>query len=177
MRSFRTISSPQSRLLYYDRTSERSEQGFRFGVRPLPRQLLPATCRKHKCRVRQGCRERPLLSAAVPDAALPPPSLGSYLLHPCSRQSLRQVCNRAILARSPCLGNCSRRCSTSCIHAVVSPSGKAAQNTPRHPENQSAQTSAQCPRRTLLRQWAHIAAMSDVAMGAMPTSPNGRHRP
>jgi hypothetical protein len=26
-----------------------------------------------------------LLSIAVPDAILPPPSLGSYLLHPCSR--------------------------------------------------------------------------------------------
>src|SRR3989338_5230921 len=31
--------------------------------------------------------------------------------------------------------------------------------------------SAQCPRRTLLRQWAHLAAMSDVTLGAMPPSP------
>ena len=36
--------------------------------------------------------------------------------------------------------------------------------------------SAQCPRRTLFRQWAQIAAMSDVTLGAMPPSPNGRHR-
>src|SRR3989338_2050915 len=31
--------------------------------------------------------------------------------------------------------------------------------------------SAQCPRRTLLRQWAHLAAMSDVTLGALPPSP------
>ncbi len=31
--------------------------------------------------------------------------------------------------------------------------------------------SAQCPRRTLFRQWAHVAAMSEVTMGAMPPSP------
>ena len=36
--------------------------------------------------------------------------------------------------------------------------------------------SAQCPRRTLLRQWAQIAAMSDVTLSAMPPSPKGRHR-
>ena len=33
------------------------------------------------------------------------------------------------------------------------------------------ETSAQCPRRTRFRQWAHIAAMSNVSLGAMPPSP------
>ena len=36
--------------------------------------------------------------------------------------------------------------------------------------------SAQCPRRMRFRQWAHIAAMSNVSMGAMPPSPKAlRH--
>jgi len=38
-----------------------------------------------------------LLSADVPDAALPPPSMESYLLHPCSRPaSLQSLCARGI---------------------------------------------------------------------------------
>jgi hypothetical protein len=57
------------------------------------RQLLCCT-RKYECRVRAGARSglrcpRPLLparlSALAPGGALPPTSLWSYLLHPCSR--------------------------------------------------------------------------------------------
>ncbi|MEK7816059.1 MAG: SDR family NAD(P)-dependent oxidoreductase [Pseudomonadota bacterium] len=33
------------------------------------------------------------------------------------------------------------------------------------------ETSAQCPRRMLFRQWAQVAAMSNVTLGAMPPSP------
>src|SRR3989344_404726 len=38
------------------------------------------------------------------------------------------------------------------------------------------QRTERLPRRTLLRQWAHVAAMNNVSMGAMPPSPRGRHR-
>ena len=47
--------------------------------RGLASATAPATCRKHKCRVRQGCRKRPLLSVLAPGR--------THLLHPRSRTS------------------------------------------------------------------------------------------
>ena len=57
------------------------------------------------------------LSTAVPDAVLPPPSLESYLLHPCSRGcwSLRTPYPRQLLLGSGFLLH-----STSCVLTVVS---------------------------------------------------------
>ena len=63
----------RNRVCSYAGTSDRREQGFPSGARPSPRQLLPA-----------------LLSVLVPGGTLPPPSMASYLLHPCSRRSCRR---------------------------------------------------------------------------------------
>ena len=64
-------SKPQPGLIF-----GQDERAQRAGLQDRPAALASATapgeCRKHKCRVRQGRRQRPLLSAAVPDAALPP---------------------------------------------------------------------------------------------------------
>ena len=54
-----------------------------------------------------------LLSTAVPDAVLPPPSMGSYLLHPCSRPALCRTwmcqCRERRMRWSDLSTACSRR--------------------------------------------------------------------
>jgi len=45
------------------------------------------------CSLRRLKRLLLVLSIAVPDAILPPPSLGSYLLRPCSRRQLLLHCS------------------------------------------------------------------------------------
>jgi hypothetical protein len=55
------------------------------------RQLLPALRSTWMCECRGRRMRWSDLSTAVPDAVLPPPSMGSYLLHPCSRPSERGI--------------------------------------------------------------------------------------